>query len=85
MNDRARIRYYLACFFAICWVFFLPSSDSFAGWLIYHKPEFKGKVIDAKTKEPLEGAVVVVAYYQKTFGWPAGGYICNKIQRDLNR
>jgi hypothetical protein len=75
MNDRGKIRYYLACFCAIFWVFFLLSSDSFAGWLIYHKPEFKGRVIDAKTKEPIEGAVVVVAYYKKTFGWPAGGYI----------
>ncbi|MEK6777695.1 MAG: hypothetical protein AABY87_12585 [bacterium] len=32
------------------------------GWLVYSKPEFKGKVIDAETKEPIEGAVVVAVY-----------------------
>lgn len=36
-------------------------------WLIYHKPEFKGKVIDAETKEPIEGAVVVVVYSKSAF------------------
>lgn len=33
-------------------------------WLIYHKPALKGRVIDAETKEPIEGAVVVVVYYE---------------------
>lgn len=33
-------------------------------WLIYYKPEFKGKVLDAETKEPIEGAVVVVVYHK---------------------
>ena len=31
-------------------------------WMVYHKPDFKGNVIDAETKEPLAGAVVVVIY-----------------------
>ena len=44
-----------------------------AGWLIFHKPEFKGKVIDAETKAPIEGAVVVVVYEKHVYG-PAGGY-----------
>lgn len=35
-------------------------------WMVYHKPEFKGKVIDAETKEPIEGAVVVVTYSKTT-------------------
>lgn len=35
-------------------------------WMIYHKPAFKGKVIDAETKEPIEGAVVVVTYSKTT-------------------
>lgn len=34
-------------------------------WMVYHKPAFKGKVIDAETKEPIEGAVVVVTYSKK--------------------
>ena len=42
-------------------------SGSYAGgWLIYHKPEFKGKVIDSETKQPIEGAVVVAIYYKKS-------------------
>lgn len=50
-------------------------SQCFADWLIYHKPEFKGRVIDAETKEPIEGAVAVVIYKKENFGYPAGGYI----------
>lgn len=44
-----------------------------AGWLIYHKPEFKGKVIDAESKDPIEGAVVVVRYMKyPIIGGPGG-------------
>jgi len=50
-------------------------ATSEAGWLIYHKPEFRGRVIDAETKEPIEGAVVVVVYYkQSLISGPGGGY-----------
>jgi len=52
-------------------VFFTVSA--FAGWLIFHKPAFRGKVIDTETKEPIEGAVVVVVYEKHVYG-PAGGY-----------
>ena len=31
-------------------------------WLIFHKPEYRGKIIDAETKKPLEGVVVVATY-----------------------
>jgi hypothetical protein len=48
------------------------ASTSEAGWLIYHKSEFKGKVIDAETKQPLQGAVVVVVYNKTTMGLGAG-------------
>lgn len=48
-------------------------TQSHAGWLIYHKPEFKGKVIDAETKAPIEGAVVVVVYKKENFAFPSGG------------
>ena len=37
-------------------------------WMGYHKPAFKGKVIDAETKEPIEGAVVVVVYHKTSMG-----------------
>ena len=46
-------------------VLILPglTTKIYAGdWLIYYKPEFKGKVLDAETKEPIEGAVVVAVY-----------------------
>jgi len=48
------------------------SASTSAGWLIFHKPEFKGKVIDAETKAPITGAVVVVVYYKHVYN-PAGG------------
>jgi hypothetical protein len=52
----------------------LLSSQSFAGWLIYHKPEFKGRLIDTETKEPIEGAVVVVVYMtHPIISGPGGG------------
>lgn len=39
----------------------LFASPSYAG-LLYSKPELMGKVIDAKTKEPIAGAVVSAFY-----------------------
>jgi len=56
-------------------VIFFFSTTAFAGWLIFHKPAFRGKVIDAETKAPIEGAVVVVIYNTHTImGGPAGGW-----------
>lgn len=49
---------------------------SYAGWLIYHKPAFNGKVIDAETKEPIEGAVVVAIYNKWVLGFePQTSYV----------
>ncbi|NTV15681.1 MAG: hypothetical protein HGA96_17420 [Desulfobulbaceae bacterium] len=45
----------------------LTPADSSASWLVYHIPEYKGKVIEAGTDAPIEGAVVVVVYYEYTF------------------
>ncbi|MBI5674218.1 MAG: carboxypeptidase regulatory-like domain-containing protein [Nitrospirae bacterium] len=50
----------------------LIATCSEAGWLTYHKPEFKGQVIDAETKQPIEGAVVVAVYNKATMGLGAG-------------
>jgi hypothetical protein len=48
--------------------------ESYA-WLIFHKPEYKGKIIDAETQEPIEDVVVVAVYNTHTIiGGPAGGY-----------
>ena len=51
--------------------FFIPISNVFAA--VYSKPEFRGRVIDADTKQPIEGAVVVVKYYKMhLLGAPGG-------------
>ena len=42
------------------------SASCLAGQIIFHKPEFKGKVIGAETKTPIEGAVVVAFYYKQS-------------------
>jgi hypothetical protein len=40
---------------------------------LYSKPEFRGRVIDAETKAPIEGAVVVVLYFKRPIiGGPGG-------------
>lgn len=44
-----------------------------SGWLIYHERSFKGRVIDAETKEPIEGAVVVAQYHSNVLG-PTGSH-----------
>jgi hypothetical protein len=46
---------------------------TFAGWLIYHKPDFKGRVIDAESKAPIKGAVVVAIYYSSPIITGPGG------------
>jgi len=42
-------------------------ADSSASWLYYHRPEYNGKVIDAESGAPIEGAVVVAIYYKDTY------------------
>jgi hypothetical protein len=44
-----------------------------AGWLVYRKPEFKGKVIEAASREPIKGAVVVAMYYSAPILTGPGG------------
>jgi len=49
-------------------------TSCFAGWIIYHKPAFRGRIIDAETKKPIEGAVVVAKYYKyPIISGPGGG------------
>ena len=60
---RFGVRYKFLLALIIGYMFINGATKSYAGgWLIYSKPEFKGKVIDAETKEPIEGAVVVAVY-----------------------
>jgi len=43
------------------------------GWLIFHKPAYKGRVIDATTGKPIEGVVAVAVYYvEDIIGGPGG-------------
>jgi hypothetical protein len=58
--------------------FILMVSESHAGWLIYHKPEYKGRVIDAETKAPIEGAVVAVYYRKENLG--GVGYVIHTTE-----
>jgi len=55
-------------FISICF-----SVPCFAGWLIFHKPEYGGRIIDAETKGPIEGVVIVAMYYvHAIIGGPGG-------------
>lgn len=63
-------------------IFSAPPSHAF-WWMVYHKPAFKGKVIDAETKEPIEGAVVVVAYDKKIITGPESNSITMDVRETL--
>jgi hypothetical protein len=54
-------------------IVFFSFSNSAYSWPLYSKPEFRGRVIDAETKQPSEGAVVVVLYEKWEFSGPGGG------------
>lgn len=43
-----------------------------SGWIVYRESDFKGKVIDAEIKEPIEGAVAVAIYHVRKYGIGAG-------------
>ncbi len=54
------------------------TSASHAGWLFFSKPEFKGRILDAETKEPVQGAVVAAIYHKYSYHlFGAGTEICN--------
>ncbi|MFZ7113094.1 MAG: hypothetical protein ACOWYE_15530 [Desulfatiglandales bacterium] len=56
----------------------LPVDRASADWLVFHKPPYKGKVLDAEKNEPIEDVVVVAMYYTASIiGTPAGGYSTN--------
>ncbi|MDA8240451.1 MAG: hypothetical protein M0Z67_08795 [Nitrospiraceae bacterium] len=54
-------------------IIFTSSAFASSGWLVYHDGAFKGKVIDAETKEPIEGAVVVAIYHIREYGIAESG------------
>ena len=57
---------------AVIAIFFFASESS-GWWFIYDKPAFRGRFIDAETKEPIQGGVVAVIYWKHPLiGGPAG-------------
>ncbi len=60
------------------------AQGSWADWPVTSYPEYRGKILDAETKEPIEGAVAVV-YYDRDMliGGPGGpgSYIFHAKER----
>ncbi|MBI4824337.1 MAG: hypothetical protein HY805_08950 [Nitrospirae bacterium] len=72
----------------IIFVMFLLLStavEAFAGWgwIIFHERSFKGRVIDAETKEPVEGAVAVAQYHANYLGPTASHKTLIDVQEAL--
>lgn len=69
------MKHFIFIFAAILIIFFLSTqiARTGSGWLIYYEQPFRGKVIDAETKEPIEGAVVVAQYHSNVLG-PTGSH-----------
>src|SRR4030043_763483 len=44
---------------------------------------FEGKVVDAETKEPIEGAAVLAVYYESTISVAGSGYYAVDAQETL--
>ncbi len=64
MLNRSLLSFVMCVLFSIS----IATPSHALWWMVYHKPAFKGKVIDAETKEPIEGAVVVVVYSKTSIG-----------------
>ncbi len=60
-------------------VYILPSG----GWIIFYESGFKGKVIDAETKEPIEGVVVAAIYDVSVLGPLDSGSAHADVQETL--
>lgn len=43
-----------------------------AGWLVYTGGPYRGQVLDAETRQPLEGAVVLFQWDRHVYGGPGG-------------
>lgn len=59
----------------LCGVFLVAivgANISGTGWIFYHDGPYKGKVVDADTGEPIEGAAVLGEWPLETYGGAAG-------------
>lgn len=64
-------KYFYAIIVAVILFILMIQTSQAVG--LYKKPEFRGRVIDAETRQAIEGAVVVVLYEKWEFGGPGGG------------
>jgi len=62
--DRTILLGVIGFFLGIVFLISYSSQSSQNPWLYYHKPEFKGQLIDFDTKQPIEGAVVETLYFR---------------------
>lgn len=55
-----------------------------AGWIFYHDGPYRGKVVDADTGQPIEGAAVLGEWHLETYASPGGpvGVYCD-VQETL--
>ena len=63
--------------------FTTTSAMASSGWIIYYESAFKGKVIDAETFKPIEGAVVVATYNVTILGPLESGSGTADVQETL--
>jgi len=49
-------------------VFIITGHSYAGGWLVYHDGPYAGKVVDAETGEPIEGAAVVAIWFVGEYG-----------------
>lgn len=45
-----------------------------ASWFVYYKPEYKGRIVDIDTGQPIEGAVVIAFYKKETINPPVESF-----------
>jgi len=65
----------------IVMLFFRAAMVHAFWWMFYHKPAFQGRVVDSETKQPIEGAVVVVTYSKNIFRFmPESGTVIMDVK-----
>lgn len=65
-------KYFFAIIVALVFIISLAQTSQ-AEWPLYNTPAFRGRIIDAETKEPIEGAVAVALYDKEMLiGGPGG-------------
>ena len=52
---------------AVVVLFYCNPAYPGGGWIIYSERSFKGRIIDAETKESIKGAVIVAQYHKNVF------------------